>query len=271
MIDLPMVPNPIEKIVVKQIIMAFCEIAPVVLSEEVFIQLVSGEQDSDAVSEEIIREISDKICIPIISRDVQDSIVDKVCAVMFTSASSKKVKRQMIARSVRDSLNQNSKEELATKLNNMIDIPFVSEEKEQEMAEAIINSAAKTFEKVVPEPVRDMLMTTSPEELRGVRSNLILRLNEMIDIPFKSEAEEEEMIENIVDFLLQYYGLAEGTKTPEEELEDVERELTKIDIQIEAQRMVNEDKEEDFLNKKASLQHRKKTLEGVVSDENLHP
>ena len=64
----------------------------------------------------------------------------------------------------------------------------------------------------MPEEVREMLQTSSPSELREVRKNLILRLNEMIDIPFKSEVEEEQYIENVVDFLLRRYGLEKGTK-----------------------------------------------------------
>lgn len=265
MIDLPMVPNPIEKAIVKQVIMAFVEVAPVALPEGMFNQLVSGEQDLDAFNEEFINEINDRICIPIISKDVQYFIVQNVCTVLFSSASTKKVRRQMAVRAMRDSLNANSSVEFATKLNDMIDIPFVTDEKEQKMAQHIVDTASNLFDTLVPEEVREMLQTSSPSELREVRKNLILRLNEMIDIPFKSEAEEEQYIENVVDFLLRRYGLEKGTKFPAEELEDIEHELECVEIQIEAQRVVNAEKEEDFKNKQKSLEKRKKELSEILS------
>ena len=119
-----MVPNPIKKAIVKQVIMAFVEVAPVALPEGMFNQLVSGEQDLDAFNEEFINEINDRICIPIISKDVQNFIVQNVCTVLFSSASTKKFRRQMAVRAMRDSLNANSSVEFATKLNDMIDIPL---------------------------------------------------------------------------------------------------------------------------------------------------
>ena len=171
----------------------------------------------------------------------------------------------MAVRAMRDSLNANSSVEFATKLNDMIDIPFVTDEKEQKMAQHIVDTASNLFDTLVPEEVREMLQTSSPSELREVRKNLILRLNEMIDIPFKSEEEEEQYIENVVDFLLRRYGLEKGTKFPAEELEDIEHELECVEIQIEAQRVVNAEKEEDLKNKQKSLEKRKKELSEILS------
>jgi hypothetical protein len=266
MIDLPMVPNAIEKIVVKQIIMLFIEVAPFALPEGVFHQLISGEQDFDAVNEEMISAINDRINVPIISDDVQSFIVENICTVMFSSASSKKVRRQMFVRGIRDSLNANSSVEFATKLNTMIDVPYVSEDTEQIMAESIVDSASSVFETLIPESIRDLLQNTSPEELREVRSNLIVRLNGMINIPFKSEEAEAVYFEKVVDFLLKRYGLAKGTKSPVEELEDVDLELEYVEIQLEAQRIVNAQKEEDFLEKQKALVKRKVELSTLVME-----
>jgi uncharacterized Zn finger protein len=67
----------------------------------------------------------------------------------------------------------------------MIDVPFVSESNEQEVAQTIPDSALYVFETLIPESIREVLQNTSPEELRDVRSNRIVRLNGMINIPFK--------------------------------------------------------------------------------------
>jgi hypothetical protein len=114
MIDLPMVLNAIEKLVVKQVIMVFVGDAPRSLPEGVFNQLISGEQDVNAFfTEGVIREISDRICVPIISKNVQNFIAENICTVMFSSASAKKVRRYMCVRAMRDSLNVDLKVESA--------------------------------------------------------------------------------------------------------------------------------------------------------------
>jgi hypothetical protein len=262
MIDLPMVPNAIEKLVVKQVIMAFVEDAPRSLPAGVFNQLISGEQDVGAFfTEEVVREINDRICVPIISKDVQNFIVENICTVMFSSASARKVRRHMFGRALRDSLNADSKVQFATKLNSMIDVPFVSERNEQEIAQTIVDSASDVFETLIPESIRDVLQNTSPEELREVRKNLIVRLNGMINIPFNSEEDEAVYFEKLVDFLLERYGLEKGTKSPAEELEDMNYELESVEIQLEAQRIVNAQKKEALLVKQRALIKRRRSFQ----------
>ena len=52
----------------------------------------------------------------------------------------------------------------------------------------------------------------------------------------------------------------ELNSVPADELEDIEHELECVEIQIEAQRVVNAGKEEDFKNNQKSLEKRKKEL-----------
>lgn len=57
----------------------------------------------------------------------------------------------------------------------------------------------------------------------------------------------------------------ELNSVPADELEDIEHELECVEIQIEAQRVVNAGKEEDFKNKQKSLDKRKKELSEILS------
>lgn len=264
-IDFPFLPNVLEKQIVKAALTGFCKIAPVALPEGLFQELVSGNEEWDNVKEEFIHILNDEICIPIVSREVQDQIVGSICTVMFTSKSEKAAKRQMLGRALQTTLNQDSEEDFATMLNDMVDIPFMSEEQEQVIARKLAKSIHNAFETMVPESMREMLMNTSPEELREARANLIDRLNEKIDIPFKTEEEERVYFESIVDFLLKRYGLAKGTKMPEEELVDIAKELDIVEVELEVQEAIYEKKVEELTDKKKSLSKRKAELEMLMA------
>ncbi len=263
-IDFPFLPNSLEKQIVKAALTSFCKIAPVSLPKGLFEELISGNQDWDNVKEEVINDLNDAICIPIVSRKVQDQIVDSICTVMFTSKSEKAAKRQMIGRVLQTTLNQDSEDEFATMLNDMIDIPFMSEEQEQVLMLKLVRRINKAFETMVPEEMREILTRSSPEELQDARNNLIDRLNEKIDIPFKSHEEERVYFAAIVDFLLKRYGLAKGTKMPEEELVDVGKELEMIEVELDVQESIYHKKIEELTEKKNSFLAKKEQLEKLV-------
>ena len=125
--DFSFVPNPIERIFVKQTILAFVSVCPTALPEGVFPQLVAGDQSADGLQEATLNAVNGAIDIPLISKDAQDKIVETICKVLFTSSSLKAVRRKMLVRNAREVLNHDSREELATKLNDMVDNPFIGE------------------------------------------------------------------------------------------------------------------------------------------------
>lgn len=177
------------------------------------------------------------------------------------------MEKKLIGKALQASLNKDSDGDLAAMLNGMIDIPLMSEEQEQKLFLKLSRSIMNTFETLVPEPVREILTNTSPEELREARLNLIDRMNEAIDIPFKSEKEEEEYFTAIVDFLLTRYGLEKGTKLPEEQLEDVEKELNVVAVEFEVSEDIYANSMEELNAKKKSLEARKGELQAMISSE----
>jgi hypothetical protein len=266
-----MIPNFMEQAVVEQILKAVIEVCPLVLSEDVFQRLIAGEAGIDGLNEAILRQINDEICIPLLSKEAQNALVEKVCLILFSPTSFKKVRRQMVTRAARDILNEESRIVLATQLNEFFDIPFVSEEKEQVAAENLVNMCYEVLEKVVPPNVLDMLDNTSPDELREVRNNLITRMNEKIDIPFVSEEKEGESITFIVDFFLSYYGLEEGTKNPDEVIEITERKLEATEIELEALIDISTQQINDLKETRASLTKKLGKLTTTVCPPPTHP
>mmetsp|Transcript_17971 Transcript_17971/g.22011 ORF Transcript_17971/g.22011 Transcript_17971/m.22011 type:complete len:347 (-) Transcript_17971:81-1121(-) len=262
----PYLPDVVENVVVKEVILAFMKAGPVTLPPGVFNKLILGEGSANDLTDAVIYAISDEIDIPIISREVQNSIVKTVCSVMFSDPDpmSGKVKRQMAGRAVRDASHANSKIELAKKLDQMIDVPFISKKTKQNLELELVDIASSAFENLVPQSIKDVLEASSPDELQDVRLNIIDRLNKQIDIPFKSEEEEGVYFEIMVDFLLDRYGLAKGSKNPADELKDVLHKLEKVEVELEAQRIVDLKKEKEYLTKQNSLLARKKELSDIL-------
>lgn len=260
MIDIPGIPNIIEKPVVEQAIKAFIEVCPLVLPEGVFNRLIAGEAGANGVSEAIIRQISDAIYIPILSKEAQNAIVEQLCMILFTPSNFDAVRRKMLARAAREVFNADSRVLLATQLNKYVDIPLLSEDKEQVVAEMLVNTCFDLLEKFIPPPIRAMLENTSPKELQEVRRTMVVRLAERIDIPFASEEKEELALTYIVDFFLEFYGLQEGTKTPEEELVDLEHELKCLELELEAFEEISAEKIVKMKDRKNAMAQKQREI-----------
>ena len=242
LIDIPGIPNIIEKPVVEQVIKAVIDVCPLILPEGVFNRLIAGEAGANGVSEAILMQINDAIYIPIISKEAQTAIVEQLCMILFTPSNFDAVRRKIVARAVREVFNTDSRMLLATKLNENIDLPLLSEDKEQMMAEKLVNTCFDLLENFIPASIRSILENTSPEELQAVRRNMVTRLAERIDIPFTTEEHEEKVLKYIVDFFLEFYGLQEGTKSPEEQLIDLEHELNCVKLELEAFQEISAEK-----------------------------
>ena len=91
------------------------------------------------MNEKLVREINDKIDIPILSTSAQNE--------MFSPTAFKKVKRQMLSRVTRDLMYKDSRLFLASKLHDKFDLPFIPDEKERPVAEAIVNKCYGILEK----------------------------------------------------------------------------------------------------------------------------
>ena len=259
-VDIPHIPAFLEPMVLETAMTTVCKIAPLALPENMFHELVAGKVKWAKVKKEVIHKLNEEICIPIISRETQDELIKGICLVLF-GLDNKAARRKMIGRTLQKTFNNDSLDDFATMLNEMIDVPFVSEEDEQVVALKLAKSIHSAFETLVPEGMRELLaQNSSPEELQEARLNLIKRLNEMIDIPLMSEMEEEKAFAKIVDKLLERYGLAEGTKQPSEELADIARELSILEEELDIQEALFEQKTKELNTKKLTLLDREKIL-----------
>ena len=98
-----------------------------------------------------------------------------------------------------------TREELATKLNSMIDIPMIGEDKEQDMALKLVDLCVGPVDEAAP-ATRDMAEMTRSTS-RGVMENMVTSkivkaINARIDVPFVDEEQEERAITLIVCFLM---------------------------------------------------------------------
>ena len=266
MIDIPGIPNAIERPIVEQAIKAIIDVCPLVLPEQVFNKLIAGEAGINGVSEAIIRQINDEVYIPLLSREAQKFVVEQICIILFSpNTNFETVRRQMVARALKELFNADSRVCLATKLNETVDIPLISENNEQIMAEQLVNLCFDVLETFIPTCIRDILETTSPEELRDVRDNMVNRLSEKIDVPFTSEEHEQKALRFIVDFFLSIYGLQEGTKHLDEQLAEVEHKLKSVEIELKAFQEISKEKIKKMKENRGTLRKKKRELSRTSS------
>lgn len=90
---------------------------------------------------------------------------------------------------------------IASKLNEKLDLPFLDEDKEQQLLERIMSGMAGTLEEVVgelPDPVREIWDRIadgiSDEDAEVLIEQLTELANERIDIPFLDEETEADMV-----------------------------------------------------------------------------
>lgn len=90
---------------------------------------------------------------------------------------------------------------IAVKLNEKVDLPFIGEEKEQDILESVLNGINGKLDEVtenLPEPVREtwekLADGVSDEEAERLVEQLTVLVNERIDIPLLSEENEAGMV-----------------------------------------------------------------------------
>ena len=98
------------------------------------------------------------------------------------------------------------RKELATKLNDMVDIPFVGEAQEQMIAEKLIDCCMGPLESVMPsdDAMRSLARSTGDETTmqQQIKEDIVTKLNKKIDIPFATESHEALVIGLAVDYLM---------------------------------------------------------------------
>ena len=102
-------------------------------------------------------------------------------------------------------IDQQTRDELASQLNAIIDIPFVGENQEQDLATKLVDLCVGPVEETAPgtEEMAELTRSTS----RGVMENMVVSkivksINGRIDVPFVNEEQEERAITLVVCFLM---------------------------------------------------------------------
>ena len=90
---------------------------------------------------------------------------------------------------------------IAAKLNERVDLPFLDEEREQQILEGVVgslNGKLATVTEALPEPVQEIWNSlaegVSDGDAETLIESLTEQLNEQIDIPLLDEEKEADMI-----------------------------------------------------------------------------
>lgn len=108
-------------------------------------------------------------------------------------------------------ISEASKRSLATKLNQMVDLPMLGEKQEQIIAERIIDACIGPFENLVPDSMLSgMTSGSSSNDSSGqhhqqssLKANIVSKLNGVVNIPFANEKQEAVILGMVVDTFFQ--------------------------------------------------------------------
>ena len=106
-------------------------------------------------------------------------------------------------------LTQAQTNRVAAMLNNMVDIPFITEEMEQPLFENAVSLIVGSLISVLPDQIRSMMeqYLNNPEEGIGEENvqefsdNLLRTLNRKLDIPLLGEDQEASILEYFSDMM----------------------------------------------------------------------
>ncbi len=94
---------------------------------------------------------------------------------------------------------------IATRLNNIVNIPVLGEQKEQIIFEKIINSIDTVLYSILPDEIYDTIHMASdgitPTEAGIIRTRIEKIVAEKINIPFVSEEDELKLIRAFLDII----------------------------------------------------------------------
>lgn len=260
LVSIPGVPKHFERLICQMVIKTFVSAIPTSVTEEEFNTLISGEADDRNVKRALINAVSDKLYIPFVSKEAQIELVNKLGNAFLVEPNLAPARHRLLVRSLKGAADVEHRQTVADELNANVDVPLLGEGQEQVMAEKFVELGFGTLEFFTPTAIKDLIRASSPEELIEVRTNMLDRLNEKINIPFVSEEDERIAYASVVDLFLGYYGLADGTKPKDEQLEDVQRELEMCTIELDSYREHMVGKEKDMVDNLAKLKTREEAL-----------
>lgn len=99
----------------------------------------------------------------------------------------------LVANKASSMLSEETRQKLATKLNQLIDIPILGEDQEQVLAEKVIDICLDKF---------DYSDDEIEEMKRNLKTKMVEKLNAKVDIPFANERLEARVLGKIADFIL---------------------------------------------------------------------
>jgi hypothetical protein len=102
-------------------------------------------------------------------------------------------------------LSAEKRKALATRLNGMVDVPFLNEAQEQKIAESIIDKIMGPLESAMPTDAEMTSMARSAGEQsmqQTVKQRVVESMNKKIDIPGLAESHEAIVFGMVTDYVL---------------------------------------------------------------------
>eukprot|EP00747_Dinoflagellata_sp_TGD_P180153 gnl/TRDRNA2_/TRDRNA2_32138_c1_seq1.p1 gnl/TRDRNA2_/TRDRNA2_32138_c1~~gnl/TRDRNA2_/TRDRNA2_32138_c1_seq1.p1 ORF type:complete len:313 (-),score=66.02 gnl/TRDRNA2_/TRDRNA2_32138_c1_seq1:61-957(-) len=195
---------------------------------EQVIQAVSGSLSAVPLVPESMRNV--------LVGDIFDIIVGDTSLGAYTVGAA----GSLITGTASNLLNQEGRTKLATRINNAVDLPGLSEEQEQAIFLKAVDFVGGYLEALIPPTWRKCLQGASPQEIDMFKQNIVTTLDGKFGLPFLSAEKRQGICRCVVDYMFDSFldasGLDGVVLNPEMQLARLEKVQSDTKIELEVLR-----------------------------------
>lgn len=168
-------------------------------------------EDRDALAMQVASELNSKIDVPVLDEEQELQVLQEVFKVVFAclATSNATMRKELIKGSVEASKDllgsDESRDALTKRLNEMVDIPLLDENQEEEILKKAVASSSQTLQTLIPPEFIETLQGQRPEALFETKVFLVEKLNEKVDIVGLNEEQESALLTAMVDIIVDNY------------------------------------------------------------------
>jgi len=283
-VSLPMVPMSMQEAILAKCVQRVSHELPKHLTDRQLQQLRAGvdKAGSDISTEErekMVKAVAQTLEVALLPSNMREkvacAIIDAVLgdvtvdAMVGATGALVAAAGTATVNSAGSLLDAEGRKRIATRLNEQVDLPLLSEEQEQVLFEKFVNAVVEPLEKLIPEDMRSHLKAASAAELEALKQHLTeMLLEQLPGLPFLDKDKERQMLRVVVDFFVESFidhsGLDGVLLAPEVQLERIKQAEQDAIMALELARRQNARREAAMKRHLASVRSQKAHLEREV-------
>lgn len=194
------------------------------------------------LAQQVAQELNGRMDAPILDEEQELLVLTEIFKVVFDylSVSDAAKRRLFIESEIKFSKDlfgsEKSRRCLVQNINEAIDIPLLNENQEEGLLLKAVETCAEALQELLPPELIQTLKGEQPESMLAMKTWLVEKVNNRVDLVGFNEEQEETLIRTVVGMLLDQY--VDGTEmeflvlSPEEQQEKLKEKYNLIEREI---------------------------------------